>query len=318
MYGAFMAAFVLLMLGAAAGMGCLAYATFAGGPADARWPSLLAALTYLYAPYLVTNTYIRGALAEVAAMALLPWVLWAARRLVADERPARAILPLAFSLGALAVTHNITLLFAPPLLVAYLFVLWWAADRPRQVLLPCAAAILLAMGLSAFFWLPLLLERNYIAGAGFEIARTVWLPGSVWRMDNFLDGGLTYDHTFARPIRLGVVQGALALAGALCGLFTLRRRSEWGFWIAVALLSGLLMSAWALPLWLASDVLVLAQFTWRLLSVQSLALALLTGGLLTWRGAGWLRLVATVALMALVVLSARPRLAGWMSLRRKA
>lgn len=303
-YAAFVAAFVLLMLAAAAGMARLAWDLFDGR----RWPTALAALAYLYAPYLVTNTYIRGALAEVAAQALLPWILWSARRLVYSPEPRRAALPLAFSLAALAVTHNITLLFTPPLLLGYLAVLWFTAGRPRSAGSAAILALLLAMGLSAFFWLPLLLERAFVANTGFEIARTVWLPASAWTRANFLDGGWTYDHTFARPIRLGLVQAALAAAGAIGAR---RRDAEWLFWIMVALISGGLMTAWALPLWQASDLLTLAQFTWRLLSVHSLALALLTGGLL----AGWRhRLLLPLAgglLMLLVVFSARPRLA-WM------
>ncbi|MCC6166566.1 MAG: hypothetical protein IT329_04995 [Caldilineaceae bacterium] len=301
-YAAFVTAFGLLMLAAAAGMARLAWDLFEGQ----SWPTALAALAYLYAPYLVTNTYIRGALAEVAAQALLPWILWCARRLVYSPQPRRAALPLAFSLAALAITHNITLLFTPPLLLGYLAVLWFSAGRPRPSLSAALLALLLAMGLSAFFWLPLLFERTFVANTGFEIARTVWLPASAWTRANFLDGGWTYDHTFARPIRLGLVQAALVAAGAIGAR---RRDAEWLFWIIVALISGGLMTAWALPLWQASDLLTLAQFTWRLLSVHSLALALLTGGLL----AGWRhRLLLPLAgglLMLLVVFSARPRLA---------
>ena len=43
------------------------------------WAALIAATAYMYAPYLLTNVYIRGAIAEVGAQALLPWILWSAR-----------------------------------------------------------------------------------------------------------------------------------------------------------------------------------------------------------------------------------------------
>jgi hypothetical protein len=304
-YAAFVAAFVLLMLAAATGMACLAWETFGRRP----WPTVVAALAYLYAPYLVTNTYIRGALAEVAAMALLPWILWSARRLVLSSQPGRGILPLAFTLATLALTHNITLLFVPPLLLAYLALLWFSTGR-RRVIGRAALALALAAALSAFFWLPLLLERSYISGAGFEIARTVWLPASAWTWSNFLDRGWHYTHTFARPIRLGIVQIGLAAAGALAWAGVAGLRREGFFWIGVALITGLLMTTWALPLWLASDLLVLAQFTWRLLSVHSLALALLSGGMAAAARPTWLTPLLGLAAVAATVGSGQPRL-GW-------
>lgn len=303
-YAAFVVAFILMMIAACAGMARLAWDVFGGRP----WPTVIAALAYLYTPYLLTNTYIRGALAEVAAQALLPWILWSARRIIYAPRPLTAIFPLAFSLAALAVTHNITLLFTPPLLLGYLATLWLARGRPRATVIPIALALTLAMGFSAFFWLPLLLERDFIADTGFEIARDIWLPGSAWTPANFLDTGWTYEHTFARPIRLGLVQATLAAGGAVLAR---RRDAEWLFWIAVSLVTGLLMTVWALPLWQASDFLTLAQFTWRLLSVHSLALALLTGGLLTWRLDRRLLPLTGLVVMLLIVHSARPRLA-WM------
>jgi hypothetical protein len=90
--------------------------------------ALVAATAYMATPYLLTNAYLRGALGEVGAQALLPWIFWSFRRLVRDPRPARFVLPAALSLGGLAATHNITLLFAPPVLLVYLAVLAW----PRQ------------------------------------------------------------------------------------------------------------------------------------------------------------------------------------------
>ncbi|MEZ4718084.1 MAG: hypothetical protein R2851_18625 [Caldilineaceae bacterium] len=42
------------------------------------------------------------------------------------------MLPLAFSLGGLALTHNITLLFVPPVLLGYIGVLLLRADDRRR------------------------------------------------------------------------------------------------------------------------------------------------------------------------------------------
>jgi hypothetical protein len=305
LYTAFILAFVLLILGAGWGMYLLARDSFGANRPGA---ALVAAVAYLYAPYLLTNVYIRGAIAEAAAQTLLPWIFWSTRRLLYAERPARYLLPVVFSLAGLALTHNITLLFVPPVLLGYSAVIWWQSSRRKGNLLWMGGALLLAMGVSSFFWLPLALERRYLADTAYEIARTIWLPGSVWTGENFLDRGWTFTHTFARPIRLGLVQLILAVAGFLLGL---RRSAEWMYWGVVALLTGGMISTWALPLWLNSDILNVAQFTWRLLSILSLPLALFAGAIVWRLRPAWIAGLATAALLALILWSHAPRL-QWM------
>ncbi|MEZ4865285.1 MAG: hypothetical protein R3C14_28505 [Caldilineaceae bacterium] len=304
LYYAFIAAFGLEIVLAGLGMYWLALDSFGGR----RNAALLAAVAYMYAPYLLTNVYIRGALAEAGAQALLPWIFWSGRRICHAEGPASDWLLFILTLGGLAITHNITLLFLPPVLLLYLGVQWRATGYPRARLAWLATALLVAMGISTFFWLPLLAERGYLADTAYTIARQVWLPGSVWSWQNFLDLNFYYQHTFARPIRLGSVQ----LGAALAGLLLARRRdAEWLYWLSVAIVASALMSAWALPLWLSNDILPVAQFTWRLLSMLSLPLALLAGGIVLRLPQPWLQSGVTVAVIALMIVAQQPRLA-WM------
>ncbi|MCX6044141.1 MAG: 6-pyruvoyl-tetrahydropterin synthase-related protein [Chloroflexi bacterium] len=304
-YFSFMVTFALLILLAGFGMWLLALESF--GP-DQKWAALVAATAYLYAPYLLTNVYIRGALAETGAQALLPWIFWSVARLLRDRQPGRYCLPVALSLGGLALTHNITLLFLPPILLMYIGLQWWQGQRNLWTIGWAGLSLASAMGISAFFWLPLILERHYLADTAYEIATTVWLPGSVWTWGNFLDRGFTFTHTFARPIRLGLVQLGLAIAGFLAAR---RRDLGWLFWGMAALLISLMMTSWALPLWLSNDVLPVAQFAWRLLAILSLPLALLTGGLLLSFRSRWQSAVGGGILLLVIVLANLPRL-SWM------
>ncbi|MEZ4558870.1 MAG: hypothetical protein R2854_20960 [Caldilineaceae bacterium] len=134
----------------------------------------------------------------------------------------RFVLPLAFSLGGLALTHNITLLFVPPVLLGYIGVLLLRADDRRRRGGWIAGGLALAMGVSAFFWLPLVGERGFLSDYAYTIAKTVWLPRSVWRWDNVLDPGV-FDYTTARPVRIGLVQLLLG-AGGFCPGPAARRR----------------------------------------------------------------------------------------------
>jgi hypothetical protein len=265
-------------------------------------PALVAAVAYLYTPYLLTNVYMRGALAEVGAQALLPWIFWSFRRLLRAERPELYVLPAALSLGGLAATHNITLLWIPVTLLAYIGVLWWPVRGWRALLWPAAGGMA-AVGVSAFFWAPLILERGYLSGVAFDIAAT-YMGENVWTWRNFLDWHLPFDYTLSIPFQIGALQLALAIAG-----FVLIRpkTGEWWYWAIVALLGMAGISSLALPLWMNNELLLIAQFPWRLLSIVSLPLALMTGGLLTRLRATPLLTGATLALLALIILSERPQ-----------
>ncbi|NJN82972.1 MAG: hypothetical protein HC802_12295 [Caldilineaceae bacterium] len=80
---ALLTTFATFVLVAGFGMYLLVWDLFTDGDRRSRsWAALLAGVMYMYSPYLLTNMYMRGALAEVAAQALLPWVFWSFRRLM--------------------------------------------------------------------------------------------------------------------------------------------------------------------------------------------------------------------------------------------
>ncbi len=307
---AFAGTFALALLAAGFGMYALALEIYGARAGNARVAALVAATAYMLGPYLLLNIYNRGALAEVCALALLPWLFWSARRLMTAERPALAAFILALLTAGLAVTHTISLLFAPLLLVAWLLVLGRLHGTLRARLPWMVAAMLLAMGASAFYWLPLLFERSYLSAQAFEISRQGWLPGNVWTWRNFLQRSPIYALSAARPVQLGLVQLILAVAGLLAGLRAGRGRDgEWLFWLVVALATGALIGAWSLPLW-QNTVLSIAQFPWRLLGALSLPLALFTGGLLLGVESARLRWGLAAAAIGLLLVAQTPRVAG--------
>lgn len=271
--------------------------------------ALVAAAAAIYNPYLLTNVYLRGAFGEAGAMALMPLILLAVRRIFYRAEPQRPTIVLAFALAALALTHTLSLLFAPAVIAGYVLVLWAAGGRDRRRLAWAGAGIVLAMALSTAFWLPLLLQRDLVTSAGTELARDVRLPAGMWTWGNFLDTGLRYTYTFIRPVRLGLLQFVLGVAGFLLAR---RRDGEWLYLGAVALVAGLLIGEWALPLWQNSPLAV-AQFAWRLLGVATLPLALFAGGCVLGAGprprtAGLLSALIAAVLIGLTIFAQRPRL----------
>jgi len=83
-----------------------------------RFPALVGAVAYLYAPYHLADTYIRGALAESFAFVFMPLALWAIGRLFKQKNVAYAIAA-ALAYGGLVLTHNLTALIFAPLFLAY-------------------------------------------------------------------------------------------------------------------------------------------------------------------------------------------------------
>jgi hypothetical protein len=288
--------------------------------------ALVSATAYMYAPYLFMNVYISGALPAAWGQAILPWVFWSVRRLFYARQPGAYLLPVGVSLAALALTHNVTLLFTAPALIAYTVVVWWQTGRSARTLVWAVAGMSLAMGVSAFFWLPAFLERTYLSDTAHTIAVTRWLPGSFWTLSNLLDTRFRYGLGFERPIRLGLVQLVLATTGFAVVMArrasrqNLPSRAEWWLLAAIAVGTCALMMNWAQPLWQASELLSMTQFPWRLLTIVSLPLALFTGGIVFGFNRSWGRIqqghivaLAGSVLLGAIILAHAPHL-DWMDM----
>lgn len=109
---------------------------------------LLGAILYMIAPYHLYDFYVRGALAEFAALVWLPLIALGIERL--PHR--RGLLLLALSYGALIITHLPLAVLTGLFLIAPMMIR--RAWQAPAVLLPGTAAGAISFGLAAFFLLP--------------------------------------------------------------------------------------------------------------------------------------------------------------------
>ncbi len=142
----------LLLLLSALGMYLLANSFF--GPRG----GVISTAAYLFAPYFLVVLYVRHALADYAAFAFLPIMVWGVVWFA--ERGGWHRL----TIGALALSL-LTLSSNPVALIAFLALLLLAGGfaylrRSWPILARGVWCIGLGLGLSAFFWLPALVERN--------------------------------------------------------------------------------------------------------------------------------------------------------------
>jgi len=126
-----------------------------------QYGGIISALFYLYAPYRAVNVYDRGAMGEIWAMAFFPWIIWSMERIWQRNKPIDILL-LAISVSALMTSHLLSTLMIVPLLM-----IWWLVRTLQnrqnftQNLISFIVSGLLGLGLSAYYLLPSLMEKQY-------------------------------------------------------------------------------------------------------------------------------------------------------------
>lgn len=121
-----------------------------------RGVALVAALLYLAMPYRLETIYVRQAYGEIAAYALAPLVFWGIHRIL--YRKKYGVLLLGLSASAIFLSHNISVV------VIGLFSLFYIVGNYKMVRWQTIRRLLysglIAGGLSAFFWLPLIVNLS--------------------------------------------------------------------------------------------------------------------------------------------------------------
>jgi len=244
------------------------------------------ALLFMIAPYHLFNFYMRGAIAEFVATAMLPFVLWGIRQIVQRRRHGIAWTALAYS--ALIMSH------LPLALLASLFLFGpyalLTAGRAPSTLAKIAAALALGVALSSIYLVPAFLLEPYRSSADLW-ALSYLQPSSwsVWRPSAW--SGQTFRAVFLVGAALAVPAAALAF----------RDRSPWAVWtiVCIVVAVGAVPLLWSLPL------LSSVQFPFRLLPVAELTLV--TAVMLAPpKRVPWLVLWTTFALMAVFIIAAQP------------
>ncbi|MGE5603148.1 MAG: 6-pyruvoyl-tetrahydropterin synthase-related protein [Nitrososphaerales archaeon] len=283
-----------------------------------RWFSpavaLVASLAFTYAPYHLSQIYVRAALNEFMALAWLPWAVLAFLRLWDEPGPWRAALAAA-ALTALMLFHTVSTLTFVPLIGALLLLLFVresvksrrAGRSPWSVIRsPRAGWTLVALAvaglLSCIFFVPLLLERGYVAqyqwvNQTYDYRRHFVYPGQflipTWGYGYSVPGpndGMSFQ--LGIPIFVLSVIGAVAVAVGF-GVKRVssgrdgpalppahdapgRRLMAW-FLVATTLVALFLMTPAAQAFWDSFPLVDLIQFPWRLLAVTVFTFALLAG-----------------------------------------
>lgn len=222
--------------------------------------ALIAAALYLLTPYQFLDIFVRGALGEVLALGLIPWVLLVLQQLGSTGR-LRWYTSIPFAL--LILSHNFYgYLFG--LLLGVLALFHYA--HKRQVLL----SLSLSLGLAGFFLVPALFEKSHLLftqtdhwGYRAHFVYPSQLFSIAWNYLGSLPGLDLREMSF----QLGLANWGIIILGLAAWLFSRRARLAWYLvLITFSLFMMLPASDW---FWATLPLVSWVQFPWRFLGVTA-------------------------------------------------
>jgi hypothetical protein len=223
---------------------------------------LLAASFYMLAPYHAVQAYVRGAVGEYWTLIFLPLILWGFWR--------KKILLGAVGTAGLILSHTIlgyVGLFLEGVAVAALSV---KKTQTKKIVI----AVLLGLGLSAFFWLPAIWEMKYTNVAGqinsgskfrdhFVCISQLW--NSPWGFGGSAKGCL--DGLSLKVGKVHILTGLAVLMGLAAGFIRERRAKILiAAGVAIFSVSVFFMLNISGPIWNLLPFFSYVQYPWRFLA----------------------------------------------------
>lgn len=227
--------------------------------------AFVGAVLYVYAPYRFVDLYVRGDIGENLAFAFMPLSLYFILKL-SQKINAKYVVLGSLSIALLILSHNAISLIYMPFIAFYGAFLGFLRKDKKEYLLNFAATLVLGLSLSAFFWIPGLLEAKYTL-------RNIVTKGSY--LAKFADfralfyGPWNYGGTGEFTLQLGILHWIFLIVSPIL-VFWNKKKKE-----CILALSLILYSVFAifimLPIsdfiWSRIIILQNFQFPWRFLAI---------------------------------------------------
>lgn len=273
---------------------------------------LVAGTLYLFAPYRALDAYVRGAVSESFALAIIPLVFYFSLRLIKKGSKFPS-LGLSTSLGAFLLSHNImTMIFLPLLLI---WIIYWLKEHNLRNLWSLILGLILGFGLSAFFVVPAFWERGLV------------------QSENLIKDGFQYWIHFATSYQL-LLDRSWGYGASIFGTTdSISFQIGWPHWWVVVTALGFFIIGWykskfkflngnfklgllmigffiwgifmthnkSTFVWQSLPILQYAQFPWRFLGVVIFSASILGGLLIVLVRNQWRRLVSLMIITLTVI-----------------
>ncbi len=277
-----------------------------------RMPGILAGILYAYAPYHAVELYVRGAVGELWAYALLPLLFFGLFLGANAARKRDAAWIGGVALAGIILSHTITgyvtVAFYGIGIVLYTAYLLIHKRFHSSLITYHASLLLIGLGLSAFFWLPAMTEMGYTNVAG-QISATANFRdhfvciGQLWNSP-WGFGGSAAGCVDGMSFKVGKLHILLGLLGLGLSVFRLRR-SFWDHPLALVSIIGLVLAfmvtSYSRIVWEIIPGLAYVQYPWRILSGIAFTSAFLGSSVIYWISGRWFRIAVVLTIIVTVL-----------------
>lgn len=246
---------------------------------------VISSILYLYLPYRIVDLYVRGSIGESISFVLFPLLVYIVIKLI--ESPSSRLFFCLFSVSFafLITVHNImAVLFVPVLLLFAGGVIYF--KKKQESIQAVLFAFIGGLGLSAFFWIPALVEKNTILLSKIPIAeRSLYFV----RINDLLFSKWGYgipgsQDAFTYQLGWGQAVAMLVAFGLVLFVLLIKKQKEksffskiTGFLILLWILISLLLFEWSSFIWQHTPLLKEINYPWILLSQLGFISSLVAG-----------------------------------------
>lgn len=275
-------AHLVMMVAAAAAL--YLYARRAMGRAAA----IAAMVAYIFLPYHTVDQYQRGALAELLVFVWMPLMLLFGERLMkapslqGEGRVLLNVAGLAASYGAFLWSHPPTA-YQFTLAFALYVVLLGVIRREWKGFIAVGVSMLLGIGLAAAYLLPAaaeqdLIHREYIAET-WPYHKTYVFVHDLYNSDVHRGFFNLIDWTWITGTAVIIAAGIILLWLRRQALIASSLRLRVLLWVVMGLAASFMMTQASMPIGKLIPRIDIGVFTWRMLAITTLVVALISGAL---------------------------------------
>lgn len=242
---------------------------------------IVSSIFYIFSPYHFLDIYIRGSVGELWALAFFPAFLWSITDFIKNKNRRSMVFSSVFF--ALTIfSHNILALIFSIFALFYISFLISREKEKVYFIKNIIFIIFIGFGLSSIFWLPALVEQQYVTGLQiydvnnnfpmfFQLIFPSWGSG-------FSDGSLNNQMSFQIGIGNLIV---IVFAVLFLIRSTFKKEKNVGvilFFTICFFVIFLLMLRISYPVWERIPIFKYFQFPWRFLGLEILIASFLAGG----------------------------------------
>lgn len=233
---------------------------------SSKYSALFGAVLYTYAPYRFVELYVRGDIGENLAFAFVPLILYFVYKIYKSNKFIDAVFG-SISFALLILAHNaMSLMFVSFILIYGALLIYLSKDKGK-ILINLFFMLIMGFGLSAFFWVPGLLEGKYTLRN--IVTKGAYASGFV-NFKNLIYGPWNYGISGQFTVQFGLFQWLAIIISPFVFLRN-KKNKEIKYLLFFLLLYVIIAIFLMLPIsnfiWKKTMLLQNFQFPWRFLAI---------------------------------------------------